>query len=68
VMPYREQKYKFEPIGYHIKMTDLERGLMFVSERLAIPKTNPDEAKLSWAQQGELAAESVLAMLFDSYL
>ncbi len=98
VMPYREQKYKHEPIGYQVTMTRLTDATLMASERIAIPETyteyragasgyakqrpqnfagveassggyeiieNPNEI---WAEQGELAAEALLQMLFDRYL
>lgn len=98
VMPYRENKYKYEPIGYQVTMTSLEDATLLADDRIAIPEAykeyragssgyskqrpqnfagvearsggydiieNPIEV---WAEQGQLAAEATLQILYDRYL
>lgn len=98
VMPYRENKYQYEPIGYQVTMTSLEDATLLADDRIAIPEAykeyragsggyskqrpqnfagveagsggydiieNPIEI---WAEQGQLAAEATLQILYDRYL
>ncbi len=98
VLPYREQKYQFEPIGYQVTMTSLEDATLLADDRVAIPEAYKEyragasgyseqrpqnfagvEAGASgydiienpieiWAEQGKLAAEATLQLLYDRYL
>ncbi|OZB06997.1 MAG: hypothetical protein B7X54_00125 [Idiomarina sp. 34-48-12] len=98
VMPYRENKLNFEPIGYQITMTSLEDATLLADDRISIPQgaleyragaggynlqrprqvagvtAQPggyeviEEELELWAEQGQLAAQATLQMLYDRYL
>lgn len=98
VMPYREDKLNYEPIGYHITMTSLKDATLLADERVPIPQgaleyraraggynlERPrqvagvsaqsggyqvlEETHEVWAEQGALAAQATLQMLYDRYL
>ncbi|WP_339877408.1 hypothetical protein [Pseudidiomarina gelatinasegens] len=98
VMPYRETKMNYEPIGYHITMTSLDDATLLADDRVPIPQglyeygataggyelqrprnvagvtaqaggyeVIEEQAEL-WAEQGQLAAQATLQMLYDRYL